>query len=95
MKGVRQMPHLADCTLRQEHLDDIEADFHRGILQQPQIVECRAGKALPSFLIHGLCGPGPVFGGTGFYFHENEAILISKNQVQFAAFRSKIGSKKS
>ena len=44
-KCVGQMPDFAHLAAGQQHLHDVEPDFHRRVFQQPQIIQRVSGRA--------------------------------------------------
>jgi hypothetical protein len=88
------MPNFADFAVGHKDLDDVETDFDFWIFQQLQIVQAALGNAAATFGIDGGGGPGPIFGGAGFDFGENEAIGVAKNQINLAARGAEIGGEK-
>jgi hypothetical protein len=93
-KCVRQMPHFADFPVFQQHLHDVETDFHRRIFQQSQIVERGLGKQ-PTFAgVHRSRRARPVFRRARFDLDERETVVLAKNQINLAARRTEIGREK-
>jgi hypothetical protein len=68
--------------------------FTAGFPDEPQIIKGAMGETAAAFGIHSDSGARPFFGGTGFDLDEDEAIGISKNQVNFTARRTEIGGEK-
>jgi hypothetical protein len=77
------MPNLADCAVFKQYLDNVKAEFHLGVPQQPQVVEGGVGKSATALGIDGGRGSNPVLGGPSFYFDECETIKVAENEVDF------------
>src|SRR6516225_8973149 len=56
-ESIRQMPDFLHVAIGQEDFDDVEADFHRRVSEQAQVIESGAGKALSPLAVH--CGSRP------------------------------------
>ena len=93
-KRIRQMPDFTHFAVRQQHLDDVEPDFHRRIFQQPQIIQRRLRKQPPFARIHRRRRARPILGRPGFDLDKRQAIVVAKDQINLAAFRTEIGREK-
>lgn len=79
------MPDFVHGAVLQQHLNDVEAHFDLRISEQVQIIKAGSRKPLASDVINRRGGARPLLGRTRFDFHENEAIVVAKNQVNFPA----------
>ncbi len=93
-EGVRQMAHLANRSIVQEDFDDVEADFHFGMLNGAQVIERGVGHALASFPINGSGRAHPIFRRAGFHFNKYQAVVFPKDEIQFSAGSAVIGREK-
>jgi hypothetical protein len=93
-EAVGQMADFMHFTVLQEYLDDVETQFYARVAQQPEVIQGGSSQALPPFLIHGGCGPIPLFRGARLYLGENEAVAVPQDQIDFAAWRPKICGEK-
>src|SRR5438876_6864147 len=78
-KGIRQMTHLMHQAFLQEHLNDIEPDFHLGIVEQPQIVKRRACEPAAPVRIDRGRRAHPIFRRPGLNFDKYQAIAVAEN----------------
>ena len=88
------MSHFAHCSVGEQNLDYIKANFHFGILQQAQVV--KSGQGQQAFLA-GVDGCGracPFFGGARFDLGEDEAVTVAEDEVNLAALGPEIGREK-
>ena len=81
-------------AVRQQHLDNIEPDFHRRIFQQPQIIQRGLRKQPPLARVDRRRRARPILGGPRFDLDEGETIIVAKDQVNFPALRTEIGREK-
>ena len=91
MKCVGQMPDFAHCSIRQQHLDNVEADFDLRVFEQLQVIQRALGKQPAFARIHGGGGPGPIFGGARLHLDKHEAILVPEDEINFAPIGAEIG----
>jgi len=84
-ESIRQMPDFLHVAIGQEDFDDVEADFHRRVSEQAQVIESGAGKALSPLAVHCGSRPGPFFGGAGFDLDEDQAILFAKDEIDLTS----------
>lgn len=94
MKRVRQMAHFTYDTVLQQHLHDVKAHLHFGVLEQFQVIQTTLRKKPALARIHRGSRTDPIFGGTRLYLHKDQAILIAEDEIYFAPVRAKIGRKK-
>ena len=80
-----------DGTIGQQNFDDVEADFYGGIVDQAQIIKSALREAATAFGIHGGSGAGPFFGGAGLDLGKDEAVGVTKDQINLAARGTEIG----
>ncbi len=91
---MRQVSDLAHFSRFQQHFDDIEAKCNGGAANRAQIVECRTGQTSFLLCVHRCGGTRPLLGRTSLHFHENQAIAVSKHEIDFASSRSEVGGQK-
>lgn len=74
MKRVGQVANLAHLSIRQQHFDNVETNFHFGMFQEFQIIQTALRQQQSLAFVHGGGGAHPIFGGARFHFHEHEAV---------------------
>ena len=77
------MPHFIHYTVAEQHFHDVETDFDRRILDEPEVIEGRFREETPFAGIDGGGGARPILGGTSFDFDEDQAVLVAKDEVDF------------
>jgi hypothetical protein len=85
---MANLPHL---PVKQQHLHDVEAQFHLRVFQQAQVIQCVACEPTSPIRIHGRGRPRPLFRRTRFDLYEYEAIRVAEDQIGFATRRAEIG----
>ena len=84
------MAHLAYHAVCEQDFDDVEADFDRRIIKQPQVVERGFGQPALLAGIYGSRGTSPILGRPRLHLDEYEAISVTKHEINLAARRAEI-----
>jgi len=86
------MTHLTHGAVVEDDFHDVESDFDRRILEQAQVIERGSGEALAPLLVHRRRRARPLLRGTRLDFNEDEAVVVSEDEVDFAARGAKVCS---
>src|SRR5439155_8442227 len=91
-ESIGQVPDLAHRAVAQQDLNNVEAQFYAGLFEKLEVIERRLRKE-PAFAgVHGCGRARPFLGRTRFDFHEHKAIAVAKDEIDFAARRTEVGS---
>src|SRR4051794_7440490 len=93
VEAVGQMANLTNLAIVEQDFHDIEADVYLRAFKEGQVIEGALGNQALLAEINGFGGTHPVLGRAGFNFHENEAVSVSKHEVNLAATRAEVGGK--
>jgi len=85
------MSDLGDLAIAQDDFDDIESDSDGRIAQFAQVIEGGEGEPTAFAGIDGGGGAQPGALGSGFDLDDDQAIVLPKDEVQFASMGPVIG----
>jgi len=84
------MPDFAHLAVRQQHFNDVEADFYLRILEQFQIIERTLRNESAFADIHSGGRAGPFFGRTRLYLDKHETVPVAEDEIDFATVGAEI-----
>jgi len=84
------MPHFVHCAVLEQHFDNVKPDLHFWVFQEPKVIERRACKPLAPLFVDRGSRPSPLLRRPGFDFHEHQAVVVTKNEIDFASRRAKV-----
>jgi hypothetical protein len=88
------MPHFGDSSVFQQHLHDIESNWYRRGADSTQVLQSRLGNQAPFPRVHSCGRSDPSFGRPRLNLHKDQAITITKDEVNLAACSRVVGHKK-
>ena len=88
------MADFVHAAVLEQNFHNVEADLHGWVLQPVQVIERGAREPLAPFPVHCRRRPRPLLGRAGLDLDKDQAVLVSADEVNLAAWRAEVRGKK-